>query len=991
MSVPQTARAVSSSGLLRRTVWPGVPGDGLLASFDELAAALGEALEAAADGSSRGGGAAAHTAGGADPVLDAFLMAAALSQILDDFVQRDVLELGRIARHLVASGGAWKVGAAAARATARIAFGLRARGADARRARAARDDVWSLLERIADDVAASVLEGDALVPAPRMPRRGDLASPDVVARLWQRLGGVPKVLRREIGRPPGCYGHFDQHPADCGRLVERFAARWPDRDRPLLVVGLRTSGSYLAPLCAAFLSRAGYRDVDAMTVRPGYRLPGTDAKALRRAAASDALALVIDDPPRTGAQLAQAADLLHRSGFPVASIVLMLQLFGGPEAAPEPLREYPSVVLEWAQWSVHDRLAPAAVRATLEELLRGSRCHEEPLAHVVGVAAVEAAESPALLPPARRHVAASYVATLERSDGGVERRRIWVEGTGLGCFGRRALAIADATDSLVPAVYGVHDGLVFGDAAATGGRLDLSCVRADPEAVAAGIADYIWRRSRSLAAEEDVTTRMVGRDAAWEWVAVLISDAFGSGRPFVRPLAEVAGRRLLEARRPSVIDGNCGLEAWSTNAGRNGTSLRKRDFLRGPFSAVGMYSYDPVVDLAAAAADGEREGAVPFVAALRRRYEALSGESLDDAGWLMRRLAWQLGAYRDALREAAAGGSRAANAFERALAIERAMSRSHQRYMEQRFFADLAPGEGPVCAIDLDGVLETRWHVFPAIAPAGALAVRALHRHGYRVVLASGRSLDEVRDRCKAYRLAGGVAEYGAVVYDATRDETHSLLTEAEDAALARVREALARQSGVYVDEAYRHSARAHTIDAQGRRAAPRREAIDVALAEAGSVDDLAVVAGDLQTDVIGRSIDKARGLRSLIARLEVAEDQPLLALAAGDTASDLAMFDVAARAFAPANAAVSLRGRAEITRRPYGAGLLEAVGRLLGHDPRRCGTCRPPTPPTRSDRVLLCALGALDGGGAHKVAQSLRLAATLVVAGGRSARASRR
>lgn len=98
-----------------------------------------------------------------------------------------------------------------------------------------------------------------------------------------------------------------------------------------------------------------------------------------------------------------------------------------------------------------------------------------------------------------------------------------------------------------------------------------------------------------------------------------------------------------------------------------------------------------------------------------------------------------------------------------------------------RTFSPPAPADG-LCAFDLDGVLETRWHDFPAITPAGALALRALSRHGFRPVLATGRSLREVQSRCAAYRLAGGVAEYGAVIYDHIRGQTLSQVTATEEA-----------------------------------------------------------------------------------------------------------------------------------------------------------------------------------------------------------------
>jgi len=48
---------------------------------------------------------------------------------------------------------------------------------------------------------------------------------------------------------------------------------------PLLcVVGVRTSGSYLAPLCAAALRAAGVTSVAVLTYRPGRPLRRAEAK-----------------------------------------------------------------------------------------------------------------------------------------------------------------------------------------------------------------------------------------------------------------------------------------------------------------------------------------------------------------------------------------------------------------------------------------------------------------------------------------------------------------------------------------------------------------------------------------------------------------------------------------------------------------------------------------------------------------------------------------
>ena len=133
-------------------------------------------------------------------------------------------------------------------------------------------------------------------------------------------------------------------------------------------------------------------------------------------------------------------------------------------------------------------------------------------------------------------------------------------------------------------------------------------------------------------------------------------------------------------------------------------------------------------------------------------------------------------------------------------------------------------------------------------------------------------------------------------------------------------------------------------------------------------VAGVTAIPGDLQTDFVAGP-NKGDGLRELAARLGTS-----VALAVGDSATDVPMFEVAEHAYAPAHVRAELGARARVTRRPYQAGLLEAVARFLGHDPRRCETCAPPPLPADA-RVVLAALRAKDGGALTKLAQLLRLA----------------
>ena len=70
-------------------------------------------------------------------------------------------------------------------------------------------------------------------------------------------------------RVPTGFHSFDQHPDDVRWLVRAFMARYPERRGPLCVVGVRTSGSYLAPLHAAAFRACGESSVDVLTYRPG--------------------------------------------------------------------------------------------------------------------------------------------------------------------------------------------------------------------------------------------------------------------------------------------------------------------------------------------------------------------------------------------------------------------------------------------------------------------------------------------------------------------------------------------------------------------------------------------------------------------------------------------------------------------------------------------------------------------------------------------------
>src|SRR5207249_3749484 len=173
-----------------------------------------------------------------------------------------------------------------------------------------------------------------------------------------------------------------------------------------------------------------------------------------------------------------------------------------------------------------------------------------------------------------------------------------------------------------------------------------------------------------------------------------------------------------------------------------------------------------------------------------------------------------------------------------------------------------------------------------------ARSLRALAGHGFRAVLVTGRSLDDVRDRCRAYRLAGGVAEYGAVVYSHDSGCVRSLLPAGARVELDRLRERLSALEGVEVDRAYRYIVRAYRRDRSGVRRALPAETVAAALGSDALAAPIRPVVGQAQTDFVPAGVDKGAGLRCLVA--DLGPDRCRIALAVGDTISDLPMLRLA-------------------------------------------------------------------------------------------------
>jgi hypothetical protein len=974
-----------------------------------------------------------------DPHLtDAFLLAASLHQVLEDYLERDVGSLAAASRR-VAKLGASGTGTASAvlGAAAATALGVAWRSAAGRRAGRVEALTGSLLRSLADAVVAGVL-----AEAPRPAFRAAHADPERLAALAaavrDALPSLPRGLSRRPPRPPTCFRVLDEEPEDVVRLVEAVVEDGLE-GRGALVVGLRTSGSYLAPLGAAALRAAGWQ-AESATMRPGRPLRPSASNRLARACAEASPIVVMDDPPRTGLALLRALEQLVEAGAEPSQLVVAVGLLG--DALPEPLRALPAplagvrtVVLPFPAWAVHDRVRRAAQRLPA---LVGERAGPHGRPHAGEPRGGERGGEVLLDPvPARRgHV---VVRAEVAPEGSLPEAMFAIEGTGLGYLGRDAWAIAEALDGHVPRVFGVEAGLLVREWLPETARCSALQAQSDLAGFAKAVAAYVAHRRERLAVERDRSLDLRGWGPVWEAAAGRLAEAFGRLAPLARVLTPAAAKRLLATGHPSLVDGNSvpgaffrrapgaptgppGPQAASEGVdGARGPAVCKVGFAGAAFSNRDLYGYDALLDLAQTAAALEQEG-VEATAALVREYEQASGERVDAP----RLLLYLLDFHERALSELRGGLRGAEAALRPELARRQAAVLEAEAKAVRETLADLLlgdvdpPQDGPLAVLDVDGVLETRWLEVPVPAPSGLLAVRALLRHGYRVVLATGRPLPSVAARCRAYRAAGAVAEYGAAVVVASR--TGTLVGPEAQAALRALDQAVAACPEVVADPAPVATRRLYGLGRDGHLRGVPGSTLTELLDACGAGARLGVVSVTTQTDLVPLGVDKARGLEALRALLSQPRptawpapgpegggagagppgagssgpegssarehrsaglpsggggEEDEIAFAMGDSEADRPVLERAALAFVPKDAPSGLDAVACRTREPAQAGLFVAVGKLIGHPPGRCARCRRP-PPSAAERTLATVLDAVAGGRVQRARQLLRLAAVL-------------
>jgi len=773
---------------------------------------------------------------------------------------------------------------------------------------------------------------------------------------------------------PTPFSRLDLTHHDLFALGERYVERFHDRGQFLLIVGLRTSGSYFAPLLKAFFERRGYRNVQFVTITPNKGAGREEKRRLRRFGADGYSAIIVDDPPYTSGTLLEAMDIVTKAGFEPAEIRVLAATHPAKRNWFKWLPPDNVITLEPEQWHKAQLLAPERISIRLAEYF-GSRG----FAHVAVDAGGGARPMNAHLqtiPSDERGARLKRVfeVRLEAPDGERQSRYVLAKSIGWGWYGYPALLMGHSLAGHVPPVIGLRDGILYMEWIP---HREPGVRHATRSEQVAASASYVAARAQRLKLKPDHKTPPRSNNGG-RLLAKALTRAYGP------PLTSLMMRgRLVERLRqlrcpfPSLIDGNMLASEWLS--GPEGPL--KVDFEHHGLGKAAVNLVDPAYDLAdtilnlALSPDEERD--------LIQRYVAETGDLKVQERLFIHKLLcglWAMNEVQEQLFSSARGGEAQRDYHHRFMNAWNFLTIQTAYHCGARCSPRMEPSwRAPLVVLDIDGVLDSRIFGYPCTTAAGIEALSLLREHDLSVALNTARSASEVRDYCQAYGLAGGVAEHGGYLWDAVNQRDRVLIGKEALRQLRELREHLQLIPGVFLDERHQYSIRAFTYRekplglVQTLLSSTRASAIgDGALSHISThilnellvdlnLDQLTFRHTPIDTAVMAKEVDKGSGLTALRDWVLSADAETI---AVGDGEPDLAMFRVATRAFAPANVACRRQARllgCQIAAQSDQRGLLEIAQMIVHPQGGRRAQCSDLSPRS-DDELFFTVLREADG-----------------------------
>ena len=789
--------------------------------------------------------------------------------------------------------------------------------------------------------------------------------------------GLPSALEAQLIGIPSPFRRLDLTHHDTIALGRQLIARFPDRSRSILLIGLRTSGSFFAPLIRCFLQNQGYQSVAFVTVQPD-KGPGRQESAdLKRYARQSYTGVIVDDAPHSGGAVLRAVDLTRSAGFARDRIIALVPLHPAHRNCFGALTDTLVVSLPAERWHKSQLMDLVPVRARLVEYYSSEGFPFVQVAKTARTNQFEMRLNSTSFDDRGARLKRVFEVKI-RSARGEETRFVLAKSVGWGWLGYHAFIAATELSGLVPRLLGLRDGILYTEW--------IPQPAAPPrESLLDASANYIAVRSLRLRIASRSGSRLQRHENGMRLLAKICAKSYA---PFlVDQLMRPRVERWLATScpQPTFIDGKMQVEEWIATP--NG--FLKSDFEHHGMGKGEVNNTDPAFDLAQTILELEADRAEEQT--LLQRYAELSGDATIANRMFQQKLlagAWAMERARQQLFDKSHDAARAHALHERYarawnfLTVHAA--RECGRLCQPTSGADW---ELPIIVVDVDGVIDRRTFGFPCTTAAGIEAFSVLRAHDRAIVLNTARSAAEVREYCDAYQLAGGIAEHGSYLWDAVAQQGRVLLDSEAIQQLGILRQHLAQIPGVFLDNRHHYSIRAFTYRKTSRdldgflSASLRPKGADTVPLSPLVMNDLLARTGltrlafhqtSIDTAVVVKETNKGTGLKGFTDWLAAGKSGTI---AIGNSRPDLDMFRVATRSFAPAHIGCRAEARllgCRIASKPYQRGFAE-IARLIVHsDEPPCERCADAARMGADDNPWIRFLQAADRSFAANLARGL-------------------
>lgn len=795
----------------------------------------------------------------------------------------------------------------------------------------------------------------------------------------------PAGLRDMRTRIPAAFRSQDLTHHDFLALARKYAAKCRDVSHPHVILGLRTAGSFGAPLVHAHLLKEGFSSISRMTIRPKEFLHPWEKARIKKL--SGAHVIIVDEPPSTGQTLAKCIEIIRHCGATPRSVTIMVPLHPACRNWPDPsarsfLGDAQVLSLEPGQWYKEGLLSPDGFRICLSSYFQqmGFDCIKVRDTEYTKNINKKLAQNPDRVFHSRlkrvfevEAKKAKKVKKNEKNATPPERFVIMAKSIGWGWLGYHAAIAASRIERFIPRVYGVRNGLMYIDWA-------VADIGARPHEINSvpveRLASYISARTNGLRLDENPMPQIgIYRESGLKPVALMLSKAFGHKlsklkREWVRGHLD-----KLECPVPALLDARMAKEEWVNT----GPQLLKTDFEHHGFSKTASHNItDPAYDIASAMLEfglSEVEKG-----SLIGNYIASTG----DASVNERLIYYKLLAGDESMSKSLGKlNGIDHNTSYQDLNLKYLRSWNFLVNETARYTASLCEGtpvrdwDAPIFSMDVDDVLDKNIFGFPCTTGNGIAALSMLRAHGVCAIINTARSLEEVKDYCRHYGFPGAIAEYGSVIWDDIEQWAKNMVPPEALEELDLLRSELGRIPGLFINPRYHYSIRAYSFGKE--RTAPIPDATVGELMRRLKIRHLKVKKSYIDTAFIAVGVDKGSALLVLKELKGIKRHVG----AAGDTEADLPMLVAASQGFLVNNSSPELKKKA----RRYGirtlgssfqAGLLDAVNIFL-HGTRRnnCKVCSEILKKLSSKPdLLLQILRVPDMKQAHRLFSSLSLKA---------------